>query len=59
MQSKFACGWIKKDTEKIIPTTASRTRLNIMGSIELSTMKTVTKDYMTINSRSVIEFFAE
>lgn len=59
MQSKSACGWIKKGTEKIIPTTASRTRLNIMGSIELSTMKTVTKDYMTINSRSVIEFFAE
>lgn len=59
MQSKSACGWIKKGTEKIIPTTVSRTRLNIMGSIELSTMKIVTKGYQTINSSSVIDFFTE
>ena len=56
MQSKSACGWIKKGKEKILPTTASRTRLNIMGAIELSKMQTVVDDYKTINGESIIQF---
>jgi len=56
MQSKTVCGWIKTGSEKSIPTTASRTRLNVMGAIELSTMKTTVDDYETINARTIKEF---
>ena len=56
MASKIANGWIAKGKEKILPTVSSRTRMNIVGSIELSTMKVLTSDYDTVNSASVIDF---
>jgi len=56
MASKVSRGWIQRGLAKILPTTASRTRLNIAGTIELSTMKTVIDDYETINGASIISF---
>ena len=56
MATKIAKAWIHKKLGKIIKTTASRTRMNIIGSIELMTMKVVSNDYDTINSDSVILF---
>ena len=39
--TKVVCGWIKKGFDKPIGQTASRTRVNIMGAIELSTMNVI------------------
>ena len=58
MQTKITCGWIKKGIEKEIATTASRTRINIMGAVNLSDMTVLTKEYdKTINGNSIIDFF--
>lgn len=58
MQTKVSYGWIKKGEDKEIPTTASRTRVNILGAINLNDMKAVTMDCgKTINSQSIIHLF--
>lgn len=55
MQTKVSCGWIKKGEEKEIPTTASRTRVNILGAINLNNMSAVTMDCdKSINSQTII-----
>ena len=56
MASKISRGWILTGQDKILPTVSSRTRMNIVGSIELATMKVMTADYETINSASIIDF---
>jgi transposase len=58
MASKVSYGWIRTGKEKILKTTASRTRLNISGAIELGSMKTVVQDYETINGESTTHFLA-
>ena len=57
MATKVSYGWIRKGYDKTIPTTASRTRVNLMGSINLKTMTTFVESYQTINSDSIIEHF--
>lgn len=56
MATKVTCGWIKRGTNKPIAQTASRTRVNIMGAIELNGMK-VTRccpDY--VNAETTVAF---
>ena len=36
--TKVSCGWIKKGTDKSIETTGSRTRLNLIGAIDLNNL---------------------
>jgi len=55
--TKFGYGWIKKGKEKQIKTTASRTRLNITGAINIKSREVITKRYETINSENTIDFF--
>ena len=50
MATKITHGWIKKGINKVIATTASRTRLNILGAINLKTMRIEVKSYKTIDS---------
>jgi transposase len=57
MATKITCGWIRKGSAKTIDTTASRTRMNIVGTINLASMDVVTKDFKTVNSDSMIDFF--
>ncbi len=38
MATKVSCGWIKKGVDKPIEQTASRTRFNVVGAIELKSM---------------------
>lgn len=56
MATKISYGWIKKGTEKPINQTASRTRVNVIGGIELSTMNVVTTRPETVNAETTIEF---
>jgi transposase len=59
MATKIRCGWIKKGVDKPIATTASRTRVNIIGAIELNTM-TVTSEFVeTVNASAISSFFAK
>lgn len=56
--TKITSGWIRKGVDKIINTTGSRTRLNIVGAIELNNLSAAVFDqYQTINGLSIIEFF--
>lgn len=57
MATKVTYGWIKKGQDKPIETTASRTRLNVIGSIELNTMKVVSEYVPTVNSETIVSFF--
>jgi transposase len=59
MATKVTYGWIRKgrDHEKAISTTASRTRLNLMGSINLETMQVTIGSYETIDSCAMEQHF--
>ena len=50
MQTKVTHGWIETGDNKPIQTTASRTRLNLMGAINLEGLRLTHKTYNTINS---------
>jgi transposase len=56
--TKLSYGWIRKGQDKLIETTGSRTRLNIIGALSLEDIgATVTENYDTINSESIVRFF--
>ena len=58
--TKITSGWIRKGVDKIIETTGSRTRLNIIGALNLSDIANTIVTYNeTINSRSIAMFFVE
>lgn len=58
MATKVSYGWIRKGTEKIIKTTASRTRINISGALELKEMKVIHNEFETINAEATVSFLA-
>jgi transposase len=57
MATKVSYGWIKKGCDKPIKTTASRTRVNVVGAINLKNMQLDVKDFQTVNSDSMVEYF--
>ncbi len=57
MATKITYGWIRKGKDKPIDTTASRTRMNIFGSINLETMDVTIANHETINSQSLKKHF--
>jgi Transposase and inactivated derivatives len=54
--TKLSRGWIKKGKEQYVPTTGSRTRVNIAGAINLQSLEVMTRDYDQINSGKFIDF---
>lgn len=55
--TKITSGWIRTGTDKPIKTTGSRTRVNIVGAIQLGRLaEAVTSQYDTGNALSVIDF---
>ena len=58
MATKISYGWIRTGTDKLIATTASRTRMNLMGSINLKTMDVTIDSYEKLNSSSMVKHFA-
>lgn len=59
MATKVTYGWIRTGTDKPIATTASRTRVNLMGSLNLETMEVIAGEYKTIDSAAMEEHFKE
>ncbi|MFC3289594.1 IS630 family transposase [Paracoccus aerius] len=58
--TKLSYGWIRKGHKKSVKTTGSRTRLNILGALNLSDIGgTVIRDYKTINDYNIARFFIE
>lgn len=52
--TKISYGWIRKGHKKAVKTTGSRTRLNIMGTLNLKTLATpLICEYKTINEYNV------
>jgi transposase len=55
--TKLSYGWIRTGQTKHVETTGSRTRLNIVGAIQLGNIAdAVTAQYETINGESIIDF---
>ena len=58
--TKVSCGWIQTGVDKIIETTGSRTRLNIVGALRLGHLsETITSQYKTVNGDSIMDFFEQ
>ncbi len=58
LATKITSGWTRKGVDKIINTTGSRTRLNIVGAIELNNLSAAIFDqFKTVNGEAIIEFF--
>lgn len=57
MATKIAYGWIRTGKDKPIYTTASRTRINLFGSINLKTMNLTIAEYKTIDSDAICDYF--
>ena len=59
MATKVSYGWIRKGENKIIKTTASRTRINLSGAIDLKETKVIFNSFETIDASSTIDFLAQ
>lgn len=58
--TKLSYGWIRTGKTKHVETTASRTRLNIVGAIQLGHIaETITAQYATVNAESIIDFMGK
>lgn len=57
MATKVSYGWIRTGVRKPIPTTASRTRVNLMGALDLERMKLHTTGHETLDSKAMEEHF--
>ena len=57
MATKVTCGWIRKGLDKPIAQTASRTRVNVMGAIELTSMNIVSCRPEYVNAETTVAFF--
>ncbi|CAM3353537.1 transposase (fragment) [Xenorhabdus nematophila AN6/1] len=58
--TKLSYGWMKRGREHVkgVETTGSRTRLNLMGALNLQRLdETVIREYPTINAKNVVLFF--
>ncbi|AWK13578.1 IS630 family transposase [Candidatus Fukatsuia symbiotica] len=57
--TKISYGWIRKGQDKTIETTGSRTRLNIMGALNIQNVANpIIRDDETINSENVVHFLS-
>jgi len=58
--TKVSCFWIKKGHNKAIETTVSRTRLHLVGAIDLNNLAGAqAKRYEKVNSETIQVFFTE
>lgn len=58
MATKVTYGWIRTGTRKPIATTASRTRMNIMGALDLTQMALHTTSHETLDSQAMNDHFS-
>jgi transposase len=56
-QSQAVCGWIRKGVMKTLQSTGKQLRLHLAGALRLDGMKMFSKEYKTVNSDAMIDFF--
>lgn len=59
MATKISYGWIRTGKDKLIQTTASRTRMNIFGSLNLESMSVTATKHDTLDSVAMEEHFKQ
>lgn len=60
LSTKISHGWIRTGQDKVIETTGNRSRLNIIGALNLSDIgATIVHDYESINSETIVRFFLQ
>lgn len=60
LSTKISNGWIRTGQDKVLETTGSRSRLNIVGALNRSDIEaTVVNDYDSINSEYIVCFFCQ
>lgn len=60
MATKLSYGWIRTGEDKLVSTTGSRTRLNIIGGIQLGKLaEAVTAQYESINQDAIVDFLVK
>jgi transposase len=57
MATKVTYGWIRTGVNKPIATIASRTRMNLMGALNLESMQVTIGSYETIDSETMVKYF--
>ena len=58
--TKISHGWIRTGQDKTLETTGSRTRLNVIGALNLSNIgATIVSNYESINSENIVRFFCK
>lgn len=57
ISTKLSYGWIRTGKNKLIETTGSRTRMNLMGSINLKSMELSIAEFKTIDSEAMKQHF--
>lgn len=50
-------GWIRKGTEKLVPSNTGRARLNLTGAIDIVSHEIVIQEDATLNAEATIRFF--
>jgi hypothetical protein len=50
---KITYGWIRRGKEKLIATISSRTRLNLMGTLDLEQMNLIATHHETLNGSAM------
>jgi transposase len=60
MGTKITYGWIRTGKEKAIETSASRTRINLVGAINLEALsKPIICNYSTVDSDVIVDFLGQ
>lgn len=60
ISTKLSYGWIKKGTNKPLETTASRTRINLIGALNLNKIGApIVASYSTVDSESIADFLKQ
>ena len=58
--TKVSCGWIRTGKDKSIETTGSRTRLNLVGAVNLNCIgSALVKRFEKVNGETIQEFLTE
>lgn len=58
MATKLGYGWSTKGERKVVATTAGKTRINVIGTLNAQTLKLVATFPATVNSETLAEHFA-
>lgn len=60
LSTKLSHGWIRTGQSKVLDTTGNRSRLNIVGALNLSDIgATIVSEYDSINSENMVRFFCK